>query len=1072
MVGDIKRLFNLKDAMKLLDFADESTSFLKGLLLKTPSSPLYLKNSEGKKWIVFLLSLDADFVEDLSKAIKVQIPNAKKQVLKGYGECYLRAWKSAEKDSEARTAIEDKVFQPLMEGALLCANAALQSNILTVLHPLHEAKKGPDVDALLYKLYGPLLWRSLKAANPMVRMNSLSVFSDTFPLRDPADKTEVQNAAVLKGLKLLEELLLDTNPSVRVAAADAVGRTLGTFWNMVPTDSIRSLLNILCTKHACDSTSTAVRVGVINCMMIILENPDSHALLRPLLPHLKNLIHDNVEKVRLAMVKLLLRVKKIRGIRFYHVVTVEHLKARIASESDNINGPVAVALTELFMSSYFPEETDATEQINRTMSFLRDTPKAARVFFSNLAAHKSTGHVAKFSVMLLKVLDNAVLMEKQKKEDKAKSGSKTSDKKRGRQSASKEAEEPEEGISAEETSLMAEIVETISVLWESIRSKLSMPSHSDSKKYLLDAFGGSVLTDVHVHFEHKSISALKYINELKKDDSDAEYLNEHNHEFRHSQRCSYAIMGIAGMMPASAVTGLTNSLIKKITETAKKSAEVRRSSLDGEEEEEEFDYNLTPHVALLCLWGKTDDVCSCLAKSIRKAFVDGEDGPELEEPVKKNSKKNSKKRKQTEVSKPSKNSSLPDINSQSALVILTTIMAGKDASSKSARSEIISNGPACEQLESALETARVMAERMMSVNNVGLITNEDIGNVVAACEIYGRMSLHREAALAGDKELQFNPQARGLLTWLSDRVFSVLTAKNTKNSGVTIVGGSDVTPAKNKNSTPESPGFGDLLSPIAKEPSGKRNKTTSGGGEMQLYAKAMVTALLKTGLVLFSEWLVCGVKSAATEIGNKIEKWAVLLHGTGDNIDYKGNLYLAFCKLILQLFKCEEGQRSGAKAFKQLLRVEKMDDNEKKLLKRLAASIMCMKDKNCGSLVLIQGVLSECNNDGGSAKKVLPKTVNELLDDNCADGARVVMELIVGSGNACKELATFLFKEIKKMDEDEKSLNFEQRVIGCIFHCGNKNAQFEIAKVLNYYEGGSKDESESLMSEQVKALAR
>ena len=301
MVGDIKRLFNLKDAMKLLDFADESTSFLKGLLLKTPSSPLYLKNSEGKKWIVFLLSLDADFVEDLSKAIKVQIPNAKKQVLKGYGECYLRAWKSAEKDSEARTAIEDKVFQPLMEGALLCVNAALQSNILTVLHPLHEAKKGPDVDALLYKLYGPLLWRSLKAANPMVRMNSLSVFSDTFPLRDPADKTEVQNAAVLKGLKLLEELLLDTNPSVRVAAADAVGRTLGTFWNMVPTDSIRSLLNILCTKHACDSTSTAVRVGVINCMMIILENPDSHALLRPLLnaPVVELLVLDLGETVLL-----------------------------------------------------------------------------------------------------------------------------------------------------------------------------------------------------------------------------------------------------------------------------------------------------------------------------------------------------------------------------------------------------------------------------------------------------------------------------------------------------------------------------------------------------------------------------------------------------------------------------------------------------------------------------------------------------------------------------------------------------------------------------------------------------
>lgn len=47
---------------------------------------------------------------------------------------------------------------------------------------------------------------------------------------------------------------------------------------------------------------------------------------------MSNLIHDNNKKVRLAFVRLLGLVKGIRAIKYYQVVTVDHLLARLAED--------------------------------------------------------------------------------------------------------------------------------------------------------------------------------------------------------------------------------------------------------------------------------------------------------------------------------------------------------------------------------------------------------------------------------------------------------------------------------------------------------------------------------------------------------------------------------------------------------------------------------------------------------------------------------------------------------------------------------------------------------------------
>lgn len=74
-------------------------------------------------------------------------------------------------------------MQGLMEAALHARTASMASALRRVLGGLHSAKSAPGVDALLLRLYQPILFRALSAANPAVRRNALGLLVDAFPLQ-------------------------------------------------------------------------------------------------------------------------------------------------------------------------------------------------------------------------------------------------------------------------------------------------------------------------------------------------------------------------------------------------------------------------------------------------------------------------------------------------------------------------------------------------------------------------------------------------------------------------------------------------------------------------------------------------------------------------------------------------------------------------------------------------------------------------------------------------------------------------------------------------------------------------
>jgi condensin-2 complex subunit G2 len=254
----IVRLHKLRHAFGCIDFADPSSDSLRQLLLRVASNPLCLKLSEGKKFLATLLQQDVHLVKDLHLAFRAQIPEAKPSILQSYGEIYHRAWKEVRENQEddddddergeaksIRNAIEHQVLQDLMHSVIHVASPGTFQSILTVLEPLHADKKNKEVANLLFRLYSPILWRSLAATNPGVRKNAVVILEKVFPLHDPLNRhqTNSMKDAVLKATEAMQVALQDADPAVRVAASGATARSCAMFWEALPSQEIRSLLN-------------------------------------------------------------------------------------------------------------------------------------------------------------------------------------------------------------------------------------------------------------------------------------------------------------------------------------------------------------------------------------------------------------------------------------------------------------------------------------------------------------------------------------------------------------------------------------------------------------------------------------------------------------------------------------------------------------------------------------------------------------------------------------------------------------------------------------------------------------
>ena len=438
----------------------------------------------------------------------------------------------------------------------------------------------------------------------------------------------------------------------------------------------------------------------MNAATTLLDAPQSHAVLRAVLPSLGNLIHDTNKTVRLAAVKMLLKIKAMKGIKYYHVVPVDHLKARLAEEgrismkvstlSDDLfplQSDVATGLTRLMINSFVPQgpQASALDQIQRTLNFLKEDPEAAIVFYANIADHLDINSVAKLVAMLLQCLSSAVETEKSKNQS---------------QIESEEESDDEPFLIASNTRLMASISEALASMWESIRDDLECEENEAGLRCILKSFSGTVLTDILSYFENKALDHENSNEILTKSLQNDCY------------RVCAALLRCAGFLDPKHVKGLVNHISSSLhSHSMFASAEASALSTRA----------MSNHLALLCLWGMTEDVSVCLSSSLTSAFDDGHgESLDLLSPVS----DKSKKRKNGRGSSAKKNSivandsMLPSLPGDVAIAVLGDIFRGSEPSSIAARECLIENTKACKALDDAFERGTAYAGRLMRMASV------------------------------------------------------------------------------------------------------------------------------------------------------------------------------------------------------------------------------------------------------------------------------------------------------------------------------------------------------------------
>ncbi|KAL0377903.1 UNVERIFIED_CONTAM: Condensin-2 complex subunit G2 [Sesamum radiatum] len=349
---DVHRVYTLREAFMLFDFEDESIEDLKHLLIRCVISPLYLKTEEGRKFIAFMFGFSVQLMKEVCAMIKSQIAFGRKSMLEAYGEIIFRAWKAVEGD--CKYEIENGFLQGLVEGCKL-----------------------------------------------NVRQNALHLLLDLFPLEDPDATKEAKDTLLEKQFFLLDKLLMDECPDVRAVAVEGSCRILYLFWEVIPSPTITRIITRIFNDMAHDAC-TEVRLSTVNGVIYLLGNPQSHEVLKVLLPRLGNLIMDSTSTVRAAVADLLLLLNDIRNFHFHKVVSIDILVSTLANDQPL----VARKITKLLIPSYFPSKVTEEEACKRMITLIKRSPTAGARFCEFAALE---GASLRSLMKLFKVLSDLIM---------------------------------------------------------------------------------------------------------------------------------------------------------------------------------------------------------------------------------------------------------------------------------------------------------------------------------------------------------------------------------------------------------------------------------------------------------------------------------------------------------------------------------------------------------------------------------------------------------------------------------------------------------------------------------------
>uniref|UniRef100_A0A452UD30 Condensin-2 complex subunit G2 n=1 Tax=Ursus maritimus TaxID=29073 RepID=A0A452UD30_URSMA len=524
--ADICRLWRIHQALYCFDYDLEESKEIKDMLLECFISVKYIKKEEGRRFLSSLFNWNINFIKMIHDTIKNQLQGLQKSLMVHVAEIYFRAWKKA--SGKILETIENGCIQDFMHhGIHLPRRSPVHSRVREVLCYFHHQKKvRQGVEEMLYRLYKPILWRGLKARNSEVRSNAALLFIEAFPIRDPNFNAIEMDSEIQKQFEELYSLLEDPYPMVRSTGILGVCKITSKYWEMMPPTILIDLLKKVTGELAFDTSSADVRCSVFKCLPIILDNKLSHPLLEQLLPALKYSLHDNSEKVRVAFVDMLLKVKAVRAAKFWKICPMEHILVRLESDSR----PVSRRLVNLIFNSFLPVNQPEEVWCERCVTLVQMNHAAARKFYQHAHEHTACTNIAKLIHVIRHCLNACIRRAVRECHE-------------GHEEREKE-NVLDKTLSVSDVASMAGLLEIVVILWKSIHR--SMENNKEARVYTINKFA-SVLPE--------------YLKVFKDD------------------RCKIPLFMLMSFMPASAVPAFSCGVISTLRNQEEGAADKRYCTL-------------------------------------------------------------------------------------------------------------------------------------------------------------------------------------------------------------------------------------------------------------------------------------------------------------------------------------------------------------------------------------------------------------------------------------------------------------------------------------------------------------
>ncbi|XP_074938483.1 condensin-2 complex subunit G2 [Phalacrocorax aristotelis] len=476
--ADVVRLWSLHQALLCFDYDSEESNEVKDLLLQCFMSVKHIKKEEGRRFLSFLFSWNVNFIKMIHGTVKNQLQFFPRSLMEYVSEVYFRAWKKV--SGEFLEILEHNCIQDFMHhGIHLPRSSSVHSKVREMLSYFHkQSKVRQGIEEMLYRLYQPILWRALKARNSEVRANAAFLFVDAFPVHDPSFNTEEMDSEVQKQFEELFSLLEDPHPVVRSTGVLGVTQITSKYWEMIPPNILADLLKKLTGELACDITSADVRCSVFKCLPILLDNKLSHPLLEQLLPTVRHSLHDNSEKVRVAFVDMLLKIKATKAAKFWKICPMEHLLTRLEVDSQ----PVSRRIVNLLFNSFFPINQPEDVWCERCVTLIQMNSAAARKFYQYAYEYTAPTNIAKLMLTIRRCL-NACIQKAMKESLHESDGDEDESE---NESEKENTSMLKKVLSINDVASMASLLEITVILWRSIHKALD--HNEDAKAYAVRKF--------------------------------------------------------------------------------------------------------------------------------------------------------------------------------------------------------------------------------------------------------------------------------------------------------------------------------------------------------------------------------------------------------------------------------------------------------------------------------------------------------------------------------------------------------------------------------------------------------